>query len=217
MAVHQDPADLSHGSRMAESERDKSTELEQLVERLRARDEDAFRELFFRFSRPIFYFFMNRQLATEECRDLTQDTFLGIYRNIEDLKDPARFKSWIFRIATNVWRNRSRKQAAEKRKGREISLDALDADSSGVRQSYHPSKEQTGLEKLLSDEQMAHLSRAMRELPPQMRQCLVLRLAHGLKHREIAEIMEIKVGTVKSQISQAKKRLQKQLNDQFTG
>ena len=73
-------------------ERNHPTEILQLVERLREKDETAFREVFLLFFQRIFSFFMKRGLAEEESRDLAQETFLGVHRSIGELKDPGRFE-----------------------------------------------------------------------------------------------------------------------------
>src|SRR6185295_123541 len=64
---------------------------------------------------------------------------------------------------------------------------------------------------LLADEQVGRLRQALQDLPPQMRRCVLLRIDQNLKYREIAGVMQISIDTVKSQLSQARDRLGREL------
>ena len=72
------------------------------------------------------------------------------------------------------------------------------------------------LDRLIAEERLQQLREALLDLPPQMRQCVLLRLDQELKYREIAEVMNIAVNTVKSQLAQAKDRLRTRLEESFT-
>lgn len=169
--------------------------------------EEELKALFDRYYPSVFHFFQNRGVPREDARDLTQDTFLRVYRGIGRFRRDASFQTWLFQIATNLWCNDVRRRTAGKREGREVSLDALAEKGREVpeEEPAHP------LDGMLEDERRSTLREALAELPPQMRRCVLLRLDRDLKYREIASLMQISVDTVKSQLSQARSRLQARL------
>lgn len=168
--------------------------------------EEELEALFDRYYPGVFHFFQNRGVPREDARDLTQDTFLRVYRGIGWFRRDASFQTWLFQIATNLWCNDVRRRTAGKREGREVSLDALAEKGREV-----PGEPAHPLDGMLADERRSTLREALSELPPQMRRCVLLRLDRDLKYREIASLMQISVDTVKSQLSQARSRLQARL------
>ncbi len=177
--------------------------------------DEEFRQLFDRYYRPVFHFFSNRGFPSEECLDLTQETFLRVYKSMGQFRREATPKRWLLRIAANIWKNELRRRSAEKRDAKEVSLDsdmdgqepcpAGDELAAGSRASEP-------LDAFLAKEQGQRLRRALDELPPQMRRCMLLRTDQELKYREIAAIMKLSVETVKSQIYQARQRLRSELD-----
>lgn len=181
---------------------------------------EEFRRLFDRYFPSVLHFFLNRGIPYEDCRDLTQETFLRVYRSIGRFRGEASLQTWLFQIATNLWRNQVRHARAGKREGKELSLDGaieqgLQVPAHGPPDGGHEAAGPLG--ELLADERMQLLRRALDALPPQMRRCVLLRIDQDLKYREIAEVMQISIDTVKSQISQAKDRLERELGHYFDG
>lgn len=182
------------------------------------RSEDELEALFQRYFRPVFHFFLNRGFPREECRDLTQETFLRVYRSIGRFRREASLQTWLFQIATNVWRNEVRRRMAEKREAREVSLEGAAEGGRPIRSDRRLAgwSEPSGpLDGMLEDEQRRMLRQALEELPPQMRRCVLLRIDQNLKYREIAGVMQISIETVKSQLSQARDRLEAKLGRYF--
>jgi RNA polymerase sigma-70 factor (ECF subfamily) len=170
--------------------------------------EEELKALFDRHYPAVFHFFQNRGVPREDARDLTQETFLRVYRGIGRFRRDASFQTWLFQIATNLWCNDVRRRTAGKREGSEVSLDVLAGKGREVAEEpAHP------LDGMLAEERRSTLREALAELPPQMRRCVLLRLDRDLKYREIASLMQISVDTVKSQLAQARSRLQARLGD----
>jgi len=172
---------------------------------------DEFRRRFQRWFGPVYYFFLNRGIPCEEARDLTQETFLRVYQSMSGFRGEASFETWMFQIATNLWRNHVRGKHAEKRAAQEVSLEAaaeeghqlpLDRPLPGRTPQAGP------LDGVLAGEQRDVLRKALADLPPKMRRCLLLRIDQDLKYREIAELLRVSIETVKSQLSQARDRLE---------
>ena len=168
--------------------------------------EDTFRQLFHLHYRPVLSFFIRRDaFSLQECEDLTQETFLRVYRGIQTFRHEVRFKYWLFRIATNVYRSALERRTTAKRHGKEVPLES-DRDADMTRQTSRFAS-QDPLEEVLDEERFQLLHQAMGELPEQMRRCLTLRIAHELKYREIAEVMQISIQTVKAHLFQGRKKL----------
>src|SRR6185295_15254997 len=92
-----------------------------------SRREESFHRLFDLYYGRVFRFFAKRGIPSEDCRDLAQDTFIGIYRGIGSFRGEAELDAWIFRIAANLYRKRLRWGAAEKRAGIAVALDGAAA------------------------------------------------------------------------------------------
>lgn len=179
-----------------------------------AEPEEVFRGLFQRYARPLNYFFANRGFSREECQDLVQETFLAIFRDIHSLRDAGHFESWMFGIAANLWRNAMRRTRAAKRDGVEVPFEStpqVAEEMAGLALQH------VGPDRLIAEERLEMLRRALDALPTQMRQCVMLRLDQDLKYREIAEVTGVALNTVRSQLAQARQRLRDQLETHFTG
>ncbi len=179
----------------------------------RGGEEESFDHLIERYYRPISYFFANRGFSTEECRDLTQETFLGVFKGLGRFRRDSSVETWLFKIAANIWRNALRSRSADKRDGLEIPLTIL----AEVPVATAPKAGGPGdpLGNALADEQARLLREAIDELPAQMRRCLLLRIDHDMKYREIAAVLQVSIDTVKSQLFQAKERLKDKLVKHF--
>jgi RNA polymerase sigma-70 factor (ECF subfamily) len=190
----------------------RSEAVRKILDELQAgvRPEEAFRRLFEIYSSPLYRFFARRGFSPEDCRELTQETFLGIYTGIGSFRGEAGFETWMWKIATNAYRKRRRLRSAGKRTGEEVSLDGTGEAAEGT-----PSTLPGPDEEALSRERSRVLREAIDELPAQMRRCLVLRVDQDLKYREIAAVLRLSTETVKAHLFQARKRLQEELGDYF--
>jgi RNA polymerase sigma-70 factor, ECF subfamily len=180
--------------------------------------EEEFRRLFEQYFRPIYYFFRRRGIPPEDCHDLTQETFLRVYRGFRGFRGEAKFQTWLYQIASNLWCNQVRSRKAAKREGMEISLETAMEKRAPILPPlpFAPGSETVGpLARMLADEQLEALRRALGGLPPQMLRCVRLRIEREMKYREIAELMQISIDTVKSQLNQARTRLSEELGRYF--
>ncbi len=169
--------------------------------------EVAFRLIYETYFPALQRFFSRRGLSADDTLDLTQETFLGIYKGLETYEHRERFAAWLYRVATTTYLKWRRRAATGKRSGVEISRDAMDqpeaiASTPGLQ-----------LGTLVAEERSRELRAAVAELPEQMRECLTLRLYHDLAYREIALVKKISVETVKAHLFRARKKLQERLAD----
>jgi len=183
-----------------------------LIEATKNGDEAAFAEIVGRYRSPItnyLYRFLNDY---EEAVDLSQETFVRVYFAIERYHTEYAFSTYIYRIATNLAISELRK-----RKRRTIlSLTGLfQTDAEDVTEFQPPDTRSLPDEDLLEDEQAGVIAKAIETLPPKYRVPIILRDIEGKTYEEIAEIMELGLGTTKSRISRARGLLKEKLKHYF--
>lgn len=167
----------------------------------------AFRFLYETYFRAIERFFARKGLPPQDCLDLTQETFLGIYKGLDGYEHRQRFTAWLYRVATTTYLKRRRTAATVKRAAEEVSRDGMDDPEATL---AVPGRQLDGL---LDQERWRALRTAVAELPEQMRDCLTLRLYHQLSYSEIATVKKISIETVKAHLFRARKKLQEKLAD----
>ncbi|NEP16975.1 MAG: sigma-70 family RNA polymerase sigma factor, partial [Leptolyngbya sp. SIO4C1] len=140
--------------------------------------------------------------------DLSQEVWVRVHRYLHRLQEPARFKGWLSRIATNLFYDELRKR---KRLAGTISLDAPRRISDSYIDWELPSDEPTPVDTVLTEEFYSRLISAIADLPEIFRETIILREIKGLPYEEIAEITGVSLGTVKSRIARARYRLQAML------
>jgi len=145
--------------------------------------------------------------------DLVQETFLRAFRNSGEFRGDCQPSTWLLSIARNVWLETQRHRSRLKRKGGEQSLETMQRE----RGLDVPAPRLGALAQVLAKEEKLLLRSALRELPPQMRRCLELRLVRGLRYREIARELDVTIGTVKSQLAEARDRLRSRLSTSTRG
>ncbi|MEJ7846888.1 MAG: sigma-70 family RNA polymerase sigma factor [Pyrinomonadaceae bacterium] len=183
-----------------------------LIEATKNGDEAAFAEIVGRYRSPItnyLYRFLNDY---EEAVDLSQETFVRVYFAIERYHTEYAFSTYIYRIATNLAISEIRK-----RKRRTIlSLTGLfQTDAEDVTEFQPPDTRSLPDEDLLEGEQAGVIAKAIGTLPPKYRVPIILRDIEGKTYEEIAEIMELGLGTTKSRISRARGLLKEKLKHYF--
>jgi len=178
--------------------------------------EENFQRLFERHYPQILRFFRRKGFDPEECRDLTQETFISVYKGLKDLRQPEQFESWLFAIAHNVWCSQIESRTAQKRSAKLLSLDGGSESGDSlpiVARLADGSADPLTL--TLEKEKLEKLREALQHLPKQMRRCAQLRAAHDLSYAEIAALMSISVNTVKAHLHQAQEALRARLSSEF--
>ncbi len=180
--------------------------------------EDHFQRVFERYCAPVTNYFANRGFSRQAAEDLAQETFVRVYNNIGTFRFEASFDTWLFTIVGSIWKNALRSRSALKRQADTVPLEKIveAGEDDGSDRATEPEESGEGpLEQVLASERTQLLRRAIEELPPKMRECVVLRAMQGLKYREIADILGISIATVKSQLHDAKQRLKPSLEQHF--
>ena len=200
------------GSPVAAGSREPSEAGSELVEQAIRRFQEgtdrqgAFRFLYETYFRAVERFFARKGLPPQDCLDLTQETFLGIYKGLDGYEHRQRFTAWLYRVATTTYLKRRRTAATVKRAAEEVSRDGMENPDTAL---AVPGRQ---LDVLLDEERWRALRAAVAELPEQMRACLTLRLYQQLSYGEIAVIKKISIETVKAHLFRARKKLQEKLS-----
>ncbi len=153
----------------------------------------------------VYGFFRRRGFGRQDSEDLAQDTLVRAFHEIVSLRQPERFRGWMFSVATNVFRNEVRHRSRLMRDAPAVSLDTTGEDGAPILALAQDRPQPD--EELFGKERRERLRAALETLPPKMRQCFRLRFEQGLKYRQIAAVLKISIETVKAHLSQAKKRL----------
>ena len=162
-----------------------------------------FRKLYDDFYQSVFALFMRRRYTRQRALELTQDTFLRVYKGMDGYREEGRW-AWIQQIAYRVYLNDRRFQHADRRNFLTVPLDDLVNSPKAAAEAPRAESE------LLQDEHAEQLRRAIDTLSADKRRCVRLWI-EGYKYREIAEILKISMDTVKSRLYQARKRLKIEL------
>ena len=174
----------------------------QIVQRVLQGDVNAFEKLVLEYEKSVYAITQRMTGNAEDAADMTQETFIKAYNSLSSFRGDSKFSVWLYRIATNVCldflRSRSRKPtvslSVEDDDGEEVELDIADESQSPERL----------LERGLTRDAVR---RGLNALSPEYRQILLLREIQGLSYEEIADVLSLEVGTVKSRIFRARKRL----------
>lgn len=178
-----------------------------IIERCKSGDIDAFDELVRMYERRIFNFALRLSSNHNDAEDVTVETFIRVYNAIENFRGDATFSTWLFRIAHNVFLDMRKK---EKTHPHTSLQEALELDESEVtRQIEDPGP--TPPELAETAELSAILRNAIEELPDYQRTMVLLYHTQNKSYEEIAEIMHLPIGTVKSRLNRARIALKSKL------
>jgi len=150
-----------------------------------------------------------------DAEDLVQETYLRAYRGFEGFREGTNLKAWLYKILTNTFINQYR---AKKRRPDQVELDEVE--------DFYLYRRLGGLEAVSASETPetavldampeAAVKEALEALPDQFRMAVILADIEGFSYKEIAEILDVPIGTVMSRIHRGRKQLQKRLWD-FAG
>lgn len=185
----------------------KKMPLEELIVLSQQNDFKALEELIRREQKNVFASFSYLCQKAENVSDLTQEALLRVAKNINSLKNPKLFKSWLNQIITNLFYDELRKT---QRRPDTVSLDE-EADEVPSIKFQILDKKCKPHEKCISSELEKLIRTAIMALPEQFRVAIVLRELQGLSYEEIAAATHSSIGTVKSRIARARGKLQEDL------
>jgi len=178
------------------------------VSRLKANEDAAYDELVRTYSGPIYHVAYRMTGDAAEASDAVQDIFLKVFRNIGGFKGEAALKTWIFKIAFSEILNRLRWW---KRRHRYATLSLDESPNGNTPGDGVADAGPTPEEVLQAKEREDAIQQALRRLSHEHRSIIVLRDIEGFSYTEIADVLGISMGTVKSRLARARADLKKSL------
>lgn len=190
---------------------DARAEDREVVEAVLGGDPSAYRFLVERYQGRVYAMLCGMTRDREEARDLTQDTFVRAFHNLDRFRLESSFYTWLYRIAMNLAIDHSRKHSRVKSSEFDDGVATKGAD--GVLDpGHHAMNPARALERKRLH---AKLHEALETLSPEHRQIILLREVEGLSYKEISEVLELPEGTVMSRLFYARKRLQSALREEM--
>ena len=172
------------------------------VQKVLKGDTNAFEQFVTEYEKIVYNIALRMTGNSEDAADMTQEAFIKAFNSLQSFRGDSKFSVWLYRIATNVCldflRSRNRKPtvslSVEDNEGDDVELDIAD-------ESQSP---EVLLERGITRDSVR---RGLDSLTPEYRQILLLREIQGLSYEEIAQSLNLEVGTVKSRIFRARKKL----------
>ena len=170
-----------------------------LATRHRYGDSAAFDEVYRQYAQMVFNLAFRMAGSDERAEDFTQEIFLRIYRHLGRFNGRSTLKTWIYRVAINHCRSR----LSRKRFFFQPLAEEQDDQSGVVLLDKHRGPEDLAL----AQDAERQVSRALRQVKPVFREAVVLRDLEGLTYEEIADILKVRIGTVRSRIARGREQL----------
>ena len=178
----------------------------ELILQLKNGNEEAFNEIVERYSKKLYFLCLKMLQNEKDAEDTVQTIFLKAYMNISRFEEKSNISTWLYRIGVNVCTDVLRKRKKETT----TSLYATSSDEEEYALEIPDEKENVE-EAVLAQERKRALYAAINTLKPKQKQLIVLRDIEGLAYDEIADILKMNPGTVKSGINRARSALLEKL------
>ena len=179
---------------------------QEVVEWARQGRERAYRELVRRYERPVFSLIYRMVRDRERAEDLAQETFVKVLNALDSYRPEYKFSSWIFKIANNAAIDQLRRKELDT-----LSLngapDAVTSERQEGTSIQLADVSESPLDELEARELGSQIEHAISQLRPEYRSCIVLRHVEGYPYEEIAEMLGLPLGTVKTYIHRARSEL----------
>src|SRR5579864_404336 len=185
-----------------------------LIERAQSGDRDAFEELVQRYDRDVLRIALNILHKPEDARDVYQEAFLKVYKNLHRFRFECSFYTWIYRIVTNVCLDHLRRRSSRPEdQAPELALRTAGENSAG--DFFDRQQEQSAASnperRLMGLEIGRRISTALDQLTPRERMVFEMKHYQGLKLRAIGEVLGTTEETVKNSLFRATRKLRAQL------
>jgi len=184
------------------------TEDLRLVAGLRQAEGGAYEELIHRFQQPVFVLALRLLGDSSDASDVVQEVFLKVFRNIGSFRGQSSLKTWIYRITVNEAHNARRWFYRHRR--HEVELDTGPDDSRDWRESL-ADHGRSPFDEAVNQQRHQMIVEALERISPIFREAVVLRDITDLSYEEVAEVLGVSLGTVKSRILRGREALREQL------
>jgi RNA polymerase sigma-70 factor (ECF subfamily) len=184
---------------------------QEVVELARKAEDKAYRELLRRYQRPVFSLIYRMVRDRELAEDLSQETFVKVLNALDRYRPEYKFSSWVFKIANNAAIDHLRRKELDT-----LSLeggpDATTPERVEATALQLGDTAESPLDELAARELGATIERAIAQLRPEYRSCIILRHVEGRPYDEIAVLLDLPLGTVKTYIHRARAELRQSLD-----
>jgi RNA polymerase sigma-70 factor (ECF subfamily) len=194
-------------SRRPEMSPEQRAEEDGWIRACQAGDITGLEALYERYHRQVYAYLLAMLRSQHEAEDVTQDIFVKLHTQIGSYRFQSPFHHWLFRLARNQAIDHLRREKVRSTS----SLDAEPEEGTPLRERV-PSHARGADEDLLADERAARVRTAVQALPESFREVVVLREWEDLAYEEIAERLDLSVGTVKSRLFRARDQLERLLD-----
>ncbi len=180
----------------------------ELIQRILKGEEEAFAMIIRKYQRPLLNYIGRMVGEREMALDFTQEVFIKTYSSLHTYKPEYKFRTWLFKIASNFvidyWRKRK--------------LDIFSIDQSLTRDKDRPTfeipdNEPSVVKKFEIAQCREKIERALEKIPPSLRELFVWRHINDFSYDEMAEIKDMPVGTIKNRVFQAKEMIRHLLEE----
>lgn len=178
-----------------------------LVRELQAGSEDAFNQLIAQYHAPIYSLIRRSLQNPTDAADITQDVFIKVFRSIGTFHGDSSLKTWMYRIALHEASNQRRWWSRHRKQEITIDLDGADEDDSLSLKEQLADHRDSPFECASHAEMRERVETALGQIPEAFRTVVILREMEGLQYDEIAEILKINIGTVKSRLMRGRTAL----------
>jgi RNA polymerase sigma-70 factor, ECF subfamily len=180
-----------------------------IVEELKAGSEEAYAWLIGEFQQPVYGLVYRIVSDPADAADTTQDVFLKVFRGMKHFHGESSLKTWIYRIALHEAANRRRWWF--RHKAHETSIDPEDVGGEGAMQAALTDPADSPFDNVAHHEVQRKVEEALRKVPEPYRTTLILRDLEEMSYEEIAEVLQISLGTVKSRLTRGREALKQRL------
>jgi RNA polymerase sigma-70 factor (ECF subfamily) len=185
---------------------------QEIVRWAREGRERAYRELIRRYERPIFSLVYRMVRDRELAEDLSQETFIKALNALDSYRPEFKFSSWLFKIANNAAIDHLRRRELQTL-SLEGARDATDPERVEATALQLKDRGESPLQEMEARELGGAIEQAIARLRPEYRSCILLRHVEDKSYEEIAEIMDLPLGTVKTYIHRARAELKDALGE----
>ena len=174
---------------------------QELVALAKKGDQDAFSQLVEANQNKIYSLALRMTGSPEDGADLAQEAFLRAWRSLPSFQEESSFSTWLYKLTSNLCIDFLRKEKRRKAVAITVSLDDDQDESPPVEVPDHRFTPEAEVERR---ELRAAMSRALKTMSEEHRQILILREVEGLSYTEIAQLLDVEEGTVKSRLARAR-------------
>jgi len=188
---------------------------QELIGRFLKGDEGAFNRLVLSYQNKVYGLCCRMMGNFEEAEEVAQEVFITVYKSLGEFRGDSRFSTWLYRITVNHCKNRL-KYLGRRKYYQSESLDCPIESGDGEIRMQIADENLDPMEQMEQKEVQALVQRKLEELDDEQKIVLMLRDIEGMSYQEIAEILDLREGTVKSRIHRARLELKGKLEKEFS-